>query len=698
MSTRSSDPSPQETAGLSTTAAPIDVTDLIDESVAVFGLDMLVKEWNAEAERLYGWKREEVIGGRIQTHVKCAPSQPLSAILAQVHETGSWRGEFVRITKHGSTVVVKAKWSLRRDAGGGPLDIVETSRDITEVRRTEEALNRVRGQYQNLFQASVASFWELDFIDVVGMVGELLTSVQDLRGYFLGNPDYVRQMVRATRIADVNEQGVSTFGNGDREELVHSLDPLWPDESLGVFAECVLCVFEKRAHYSAEAVICSLDGRRFDTLFTVSYPPELLESARLLIGIVDLTQAKKAKAAQETSERRYRDFFHFLPVPLLRLESQAVVDIFSKARSEGVVDFSEHLRGRPDLLADILEGYKIVEVNRRTVEMLRGQSAEEFAGSITRYWTESLDVFRDVMGARYAGKPGFEGLVKMVAHDGTILDALFFAAFGPITGAQHISLVGLIDVSDRVKAQEMLARVQAEMAHAARVSVLGELTASIAHEVSQPLTAIETNTEASRLWLEHTPPNLEEIRELSAQTAAEVQRAADIIHRIRSMALRASPEHSSIEANTVITEAMLFLRHELQRNEVDSLLQLGSDLPNIFGDRVQLQQVIVNLVVNAMQAMTQAASHPREVAIRTSDAAGGVLLIMVEDTGPGIADEALEHLFESFFTTKSTGMGMGLPICRSIIEAHGGGIAAENRSDRPGARFVIRLPTPQGAD
>jgi signal transduction histidine kinase len=96
--------------------------------------------------------------------------------------------------------------------------------------------------------------------------------------------------------------------------------------------------------------------------------------------------------------------------------------------------------------------------------------------------------------------------------------------------------------------------------------------------------------------------------------------------------------------------------------------------------------------------MTQAASHPREVAIRTSDAAGGVLLIMVEDTGPGIADEALEHLFESFFTTKSTGMGMGLPICRSIIEAHGGGIAAENRSDRPGARFVIRLPTPQGAD
>jgi signal transduction histidine kinase len=102
--------------------------------------------------------------------------------------------------------------------------------------------------------------------------------------------------------------------------------------------------------------------------------------------------------------------------------------------------------------------------------------------------------------------------------------------------------------------------------------------------------------------------------------------------------------------------------------------------------------------VNAMQAMTQAASRPREVAIRTSVAAEGVVLITVEDTGPGIAGEALERLFESFFTTKSTGMGMGLPICRSIIEAHGGSIAAENRSDRPGARFVIRLPTTPGAD
>jgi PAS domain S-box-containing protein len=675
----------------------IDVTDLVDESVVVFGLDMRVKAWNAEAERLYGWKREEVIGGVIQAAIKCSPSEPLKVILAKVRETGLWRGEFSRLTKHGKTVTVKAKWSLRRGGNGEMLDIVETSRDITEVRQTEEALERAQHHYQNLFQASAASFWELEFSAVREMLKALRDSgVKDFRKYFSDHPGYVRQLIRATRIIDVNEMTLAMFGNGDREELLRSLDPFWPEESLGIYAESVLASLERKPHYSAEAVFHSLDGRRLETLFTVSFPPQLLQYGRFLVGIIDLTQAKKAKAEQEASERRYRDLFHFLPVPLLRLEGSAVIEIFKSARAEGVVDFAEYLKKRPDVLNKILEELKVVEVNRRTVEMLRGRSPEEFYGSVARYWTESLDTFREVMAARFSGKPGYECLAKMVAHDGTVLDTLFFAAYGPITGAENISLVGLIDVSDRVKAQEMLARVQAEMAHAARVSVLGELTASIAHEVSQPLTAIESNTEASLTWLQHSPPNLEEVRELSVQTAAEVQRAADIIHRIRSMALRAAPEHEEIAVNTIIKEAMLFLRHEFQRNEVKTSLHLGADLPNILADRVQLQQVIVNLAVNAMQAMAQANSNPREVRLTTAVMADQRnVTIEVGDTGPGISSEVLPRLFDSFFTTKSTGMGMGLPICRSIIEAHGGQISVGNRDDGRGARFIISLPTQQ---
>ena len=263
-----------------------------------------------------------------------------------------------------------------------------------------------------------------------------------------------------------------------------------------------------------------------------------------------------------------------------------------------------------------------------------------------------------------------------------------------VTGERNLTLLGLIEGNAPVQPPTVPDCVQAEIARAARISVLGELVASIAHEVSQPLTAIESNTQASLLWLMHEPPNIEVVRELAARTAAEVQRAADIIDRIRSMVLRASPELGSTAINPMIEEAAIFLRHEIQRNRVEASLQLAPSLPTVLGDRVQLQQVVINLAVNAIQAMATSGGVVRELAIRTAVTPEGGVLIEVEDTGPGIADDVLKQLFESFFTTKTAGMGMGLAICRSIIEAHGGRIAAANRVDRPGARFAILLPLP----
>jgi C4-dicarboxylate-specific signal transduction histidine kinase len=296
------------------------------------------------------------------------------------------------------------------------------------------------------------------------------------------------------------------------------------------------------------------------------------------------------------------------------------------------------------------------------------------------------------MSARFSGQKGYETQLRMVTHDGTVIDALFFAAFGPVTGEEHISLVGLIDVSDRVKAQDMLSKIQADIAHAARVSVLGELTASIAHEVSQPLTAIEANTEASLLWLGHVEPNIAEVRELSARTAAEVQRAAEILQRIRSMAMRAGPVKAPVSINPLIDEAVLFLGHELTRQRIEVKLELDRKLPLLIGDRVQLQQVIVNLAINAIQSMTSGPTAPKVLSIRTFSNDPTSQIIEVEDTGPGITPEANDRLFEGFFTTKPSGMGIGLAICRSIIEAHGGHIVARNLSDRPGAAFTINLP------
>ncbi|HEY0342380.1 MAG TPA: PAS domain S-box protein, partial [Steroidobacteraceae bacterium] len=217
----------------------MDVADVVDESIIVFDLSMQVLAWNTEAERLYGWARHEVIGGKIQAAVRCAPSESLAVLQEKVRQHGFWRGEFVRTTKGGATVVVKAKWSMRRDQAGTPIDIVEVSRDITEFRRSEEAFERMQYQYQNLFQASVASFWELEFSAVAEMLRTLRNSgVTDFAAYFREHPDFVRRMIRATRIVDVNERTVAMFGR--RDEIVASLDPFWPDESLPVFADRVV--------------------------------------------------------------------------------------------------------------------------------------------------------------------------------------------------------------------------------------------------------------------------------------------------------------------------------------------------------------------------------------------------------------------------------------------------------------------------
>jgi C4-dicarboxylate-specific signal transduction histidine kinase len=247
--------------------------------------------------------------------------------------------------------------------------------------------------------------------------------------------------------------------------------------------------------------------------------------------------------------------------------------------------------------------------------------------------------------------------------------------------------------SNSACAQEMLTQLQGEVAHAARLSILGELTASIAHEVIQPLTAIGSNIEATQLWLERLPLNLEEVRDLMARTATEVQRAADIIHRVRAMAVRSAPEKLRMAVNPVIEEAMLFLRHELQQNSVSVSLHLEDHLPEIHGDRVQLQQVIVNLAVNAIQAMNNTEITARRLLISTALTTDDCVYITFEDTGPGIASASRDRVFESFFTTKSGGMGIGLPICRTIIEAHRGRIDVAYRSGSGGALIKIILPS-----
>jgi C4-dicarboxylate-specific signal transduction histidine kinase len=252
--------------------------------------------------------------------------------------------------------------------------------------------------------------------------------------------------------------------------------------------------------------------------------------------------------------------------------------------------------------------------------------------------------------------------------------------------------VSLVDLTERIRAQAMLQHLQAEFAHTARISMLGELTASIAHELKQPLAAITIEGAAAMRWLDMSTPDIAELRGSNTRMMTGARRATEIIERIRGMAVRRAPEYALVSLDELIAEALAFLRHEIQTRGVSVMHYQAPEAPKVVADRVQFQQVIVNLAVNALQAMEHAQSAERTITVRTDMLNPATLRCMVEDSGPGIVLEHSKRLFDGFFTTKRDGMGMGLPICRSIIEAHGGYIAADNESVHGGARVYFTLP------
>jgi hypothetical protein len=248
------------------------------------------------------------------------------------------------------------------------------------------------------------------------------------------------------------------------------------------------------------------------------------------------------------------------------------------------------------------------------------------------------------------------------------------------------------DVTQRRLSDEALAKVRSELSHVARVTSLGVLTASIAHEVNQPLGSIIINGETALRWLARPDIDVEKVKELTKRVVADARRAADIIERIRAMATRRAPQRTPLSIDDIVEESLVFLRHEFQSKGISVSLELAPALPKVVGDRTQIQQVIVNLAMNAVQAMTTSEGTRRSLIVRAVQPDPATVCCMIEDSGPGIDPEHIPHLFDSFFTTKDTGMGMGLPISRSIIEAHNGHIRADNDSAIGGARFSFALP------
>ena len=406
----------------------------------------------------------------------------------------------------------------------------------------------------------------------------------------------------------------------------------------------------------------------------------------------DITERKKADAALRESERRYRNIFQTTGVSIWEEDFSEVKAAIDEFKARGVRDFRQYLVEHPEFVEQAMGMVKIVDVNNATVNLFEAQTKDELLASLHKvFMPETAEVFVEELIAIAEGQTSFESETVLQTLNGGKLAVLFTIAFPPEPTKMDSVLVSIMDITERKQTQEALLQARAELARVARVTTLGELTASIAHEVNQPIAAVVTNAGAGLRWLAAQPPHLDEARQALERIIKNGNRASEVIGRIRALVKKAPAQKDRLDINDTILEVVALTRSEGETNRVSLQTRLANDLPPIPGDRVQLQQVILNLIVNAIEAMSGTSAGPRGVLINSEKDGSKGVLVAVRDSGAGLGSVSLEQLFDAFYTTKPDGMGMGLAISRSIIEAHGGRLWATPNVPQ-GAVFQFTLP------
>lgn len=400
----------------------------------------------------------------------------------------------------------------------------------------------------------------------------------------------------------------------------------------------------------------------------------------------------RANTALARSERRYRGMFEQARISLWEQDFTAVTAALDALRADGVTDIAAHAQANPGWAREMGAAVVTTNVNDATLELLGAAGRAEVLGPLERFLPAEDPALPQILLALWDGRDRFEGRAQLIAADGRTLTVLLGISFPDDGVGFDRVVVGVVDITQRERTQEALLAAQAELARAARAATLGALSASIAHELNQPLGAIVLNAQACLRWLRRDPPDIETAAKAADRIVRDGKRAADIVQRTRGMLVRDTRCDETIDLRQLVEEVALLLERELSAAAAVLVTGFAPDVPPVRGSRVALQQVLINLVTNGLHAMAEAGTPRRELTVTVERAGDGAeVRVAVRDRGRGIDEASRARLFDPFFTTRPDGMGMGLSICRSTVESCGGTLTAHNHAEG-GAVFEFTIP------
>jgi PAS domain S-box-containing protein len=600
--------------------------DVTHDAVFVRDMNDRVTYWNRGAEELYGWSPEEAVGRISHDLLRTSFQIPFEAIIAELVRMDRWEGELSHTKRDGTVVMVTSRWSLQRDASGQPVSILETNSDVTEQRRIEA---KTLQQEKELRLA----------IDTIPTMA------------WLTHPDGSAEYLNR-RWLDYTGLTLDEAGDWNWKVAVH------PDD-LSVVLDVWKAHLVTGDPVEMEARLRQADGQYRWFLFRAE--PLRDEAGNIIKWYGTNTDIEERKVAEEALRRS--------EAYLAEAQKLSATGSFGWDVDTGEIYWSDEM-------------YRIFQH--------------------PMHWKPSLDVVRqrthpddlsrvnDLLDQVQRVHKEWQFEHRLLMPSGTVKYLRVMAHTAEMPGQRFEYIGAVMDISASHEAENQLQQARTELAHVNRVTTLGELAASIAHEVNQPIAAVVTNAGAGLRWLKAAPPNTEEVRKSLERIVNDGERAGEVLGRIRSLVKKTPLRQEQLDINDTVLEVVALTRSEVQRNNVVLSTQLAPDLPLVPGDRVQLQQVLLNLIVNAVEAMSAANTARRELTL-TSKQDQRAILVSVEDSGPGIDAQGLDRLFDAFYTTKSDGLGMGLAISRSLIEAHGGKLWATS-SEGHGAAFHFTLP------